>query len=47
LSQARSKKLGVNQAKNNSVDDWKIKSIDPTQIDTHNRDVIICKAVKV
>jgi len=47
LSQDRSKKLRVNQPKNNSINDWKIKSIDPTQINTHNCDVIICKAVKV
>lgn len=47
LSQHRSKNLMTNQPRNNSIDDWKIKSMEPNDINAHNCDVIICKAIKV
>lgn len=46
LSQVRSKNPKINQTKNNSINDWQIKSVDPEEINAHNCDVIICKAVK-
>ena len=47
LSQHRSKNLMTNQPRNNSINDWKLRSMGPEDINAHNCDAIICKAIKV